>query len=135
MAPTVALGSKVDSLWHLSFPSGGRNILQTPNPHQLSLPPSGSQHPQQPLPKTPPHLTDPAARPSPDRPDSSAVLTPGSFHGLPSPAPGSWLVEAAAGLAHSHPVSQIHQIRETGCPQSSADNRSTGTLKVSHAQP
>lgn len=83
----------------------------------------------------PAHLTDPEAPPSPDPLDSSAGLTLGSFHALPSPVPGSWLVAAAAGLPHSHLLAQIHQAPETVFPQSSADNRSTGILKASHAQP
>ena len=83
---------------------------------------------------TPGHLTGPEVQPSPDPLDSSAVLTPGSFHGLPSPAPGSWLVAAAAGLAPAHPFFQIRWVPETVLPQSSADNRSTETLKASHAQ-
>lgn len=84
---------------------------------------------------TPAYLTDPEARPSPDPLGSSAVLIPGSFHELPSLAPESWQVAAAAGLVNSHLVAQIHQVPETVFPQSSEDNRSTGILKASHVQP
>lgn len=128
MAPAVALHFS-GNLLPLSWEECSSHLL-----HYLSYP-MGVNFPSVTPSWTPAHLTDPEAQPSPDPLDSSAVLTPGSFHELPSPVPGSWLVAAAAGLAHSHLVAQIHQIPETVFPQSSADNRSTGTLKASHVQP